>query len=437
MQKEKQTERWILHCDCNSFYASVELLEHPELRDVPVAVCGDPDGRRGIVLAKNEAAKRYGVQTAETIWQARAKCPALTLLQPHRERYRTFYAQINGIYQEYTARVEPFSIDESWLDVTQTWRLFAPSPQALADALRARVRAETGLTISVGVSFNKVFAKMGSDYKKPDATTLITRENYRQLLWPLPVGDMLFVGRRMQARLEGMGIRTVGDLAAADARMLADTFGKLGAELSRYARGEDKAEVRRWGEKEPIKSIGNGMTFKHDLHTMAEVRTGLSALSEEVAARLRRHGLYAGAVQVTIKGADLKSIQRQKQLPLSTHLARDLEQESLALVRRHWPAGRPIRMLTVTALGLTEEPFAVQQSLFDDAPQPDPRREALERSLDQIRAKYGRNAIADASRLGNDLGLEGLAMDEDEEHAPGGNETPDGRQIFKGPRGNR
>lgn len=435
MRKEQQAERWILHCDCNSFYASVELLEHPELRDVPVAVCGDPDGRRGIVLAKNEAAKRYGVQTAETIWQARAKCPALTLLPPHRERYRAFYARINEIYQEYTARVEPFSIDESWLDVTQTWRLFAPSPQALADALRARVRAETGLTISVGVSFNKVFAKMGSDYKKPDATTLITRENYRQLLWPLPAGDMLFVGRRMQARLEGMGIRTIGDLAAADPRLLADTFGKLGAELSRYARGEDRAEVRRWGEKEPVKSIGNGMTFKHDLHTMAEVQTGLSALAEEVAARLRRHGLYAGAVQVTIKGVDLKSIQRQKQLPLSTHLARDLELESLALVRRHWPAGRPIRMLTVTALGLTEEPFAVQQSLFDDAPQPDRRREALERSLDQIRAKYGRNAIADANVLRNDLGLESLSMDEDGAHAPGGNETPDGRQIFKGPRG--
>lgn len=435
MNKENEAERWVLHCDCNSFYASVELLAHPELRDVPVAVCGDPEGRRGIVLAKNEAAKRFGIQTAETVWQARAKCPELTLLPPHRERYREFYTRINDIYQEYTARVEPFSIDESWLDVTQTWRLFAPSPRALGDQLRQRVRRETGLTISVGVSFNKVFAKMGSDYKKPDATTLITRGNYRAVLWPLPVGDMLFVGRRMRARLEAMGIRTVGDLAAADPRLLADTFGKLGAELSTYARGEDRAPVRRWGEKEPVKSIGNGMTFKHDLHTPAEVQTGLSALAEEVAARLRRHGLYAGAVQVTIKGADLKSIQRQKQLPLSTHLARDLERESLALVRAHWPPGRPIRMLTVTALGLTEEPFAIQQSLFDDAPRPDPRREALEHSLDRIRAKYGRNAIADANVLRNDLGLEGLSMEPDSESPPGENETPDGRQIFKGPRG--
>jgi DNA polymerase-4 len=429
-------ERWILHCDCNSFFASVELLEHPELREVPVAVCGDPESRHGIVLAKNEAAKRYGIQTAETVWQARTKCPQLTLLPSHRERYRTFYTRINAIYQEYTARVEPFSIDESWLDVTQTWRLFASSPAALADDLRARVRRETGLTISVGVSFNKVFAKMGSDYKKPDATTVITRANYRDLLWPLPVGDLLFVGKRTGARLEALGIRTIGDLAAADPGLLTDALGKLGADLSRCARGEDAAAVRRWGESEPVKSIGNGITFKRDLRTVAEIQTGLSALADEVAGRLRRHGLYAGAVQVTIKGADLKSIQRQKQLPMSTFLARDLAREALALVRANWPPGRPIRMLTVTALALTNEPFAVQQSLFDDAPQPDPRREALERSLDAIRAKYGKGAIADASLLGNDLGLDALSIEEkDQKSDPGANDAPDGRQLVKGPRG--
>jgi DNA polymerase-4 len=433
MSDRNSADRCILHCDCNSFYASVELLSHPELRDVPVAVCGDPEGRHGIILAKNEAAKSYGIQTAETIWQARAKCPDLTLLPPHRERYREFYTCINAIYQEYTARVEPFSIDESWLDVTQTWHLFASSPRILADNLRTRIQRETGLTISVGVSFNKVFAKMGSDYKKPNATTEITRDNYRQLLWGLPVGDMLFVGRRMQNRLISLGIRTIGDLATADPRMLTDTFGKLGAELSRYARGEDRAEVRRWGEKEPIKSIGNRITFKHDLHTTAEIRTGISALAEEVAARLRRHGLYAGAVQVTIKGSDLKSIQRQKQLPMSTHLARDLERECLELVQQNWTIGRPIRMLTVTVRSLTEEPFAIQQSLFDDAPQPDPRREALERSLDTIRAKYGRNAIADANLLRNDLGLDGPSI-RTETNTPDTNETADGRQIYKGPR---
>ena len=225
----KDLPRWIIHCDCNSFFASVELLDHPELKNVPVAVCGDPDGRHGIVLAKNEPAKRYGIQTAETIWQAKAKCPELTLLPPHREKYRYYYGVINDIYQEYTARVEPFSIDESWLDVTQTWQLYAESPGALGDLLRSRVRQATGLTISAGVSFNKVFAKMGSDYKKPDATTLITPENFRRLLWPLPVGAMLFVGRNTAARLEALGIHTIGDLARADPRRLTDALGKLGA----------------------------------------------------------------------------------------------------------------------------------------------------------------------------------------------------------------
>ena len=210
MPAQETLPRWILHCDCNSFYASVELLAHPELKDVPVAVSGSTDNRHGIVLAKNEAAKKYGVQTAEVIWQAKQKCPDLVTLPPHREKYQHYYRQINAIYQSYTARVEPFSIDESWLDVTHTWQLYAESPQALGDLIRARVRQETGLTISVGVSFNKVFAKMGSDYKKPDATTLISPDNYQEILWPLPVGEMLFVGKRMAEKLASMQVYKIG-----------------------------------------------------------------------------------------------------------------------------------------------------------------------------------------------------------------------------------
>lgn len=425
------TQRWILHCDCNSFFASVELLEHPELRDVPVAVCGDPDGRHGIVLAKNEAAKKYKIQTAETIWSAKQKCPNLTLLPPHHDKYRHYYNIINEIYQEYTVRVEPFSIDESWLDVSQTWHLYAESPAALGDLLRRRVQATTGLTISVGVSFNKVFAKMGSDYKKPNATTLISPENYQSLLWPLPVGEMLFVGRSAREHLGSIGVFTIGDLAAADPRLLVQVLGKQGAELSAWANGEDKAEVRRWGESEPVKSVGNGLTFRRDLTTAAEIETALTSLADEVAGRLRRHGLYAAAVQVTIKGTDLKSIQRQKQLPLSTNLARDLAAHSLALVRANWVPGKPIRMLTVTALSLTDQPCVVQQSLFDDAPKADPRREALERSLDVIRQKYGKHAIAGAATINNQLGLAGLSINE--ARPAGENEKADGRQLVKGP----
>ena len=403
-------ERWIFHCDCNSFYASVELLRHPELRDKCVAVCGDPEGRHGIVLAKNEPAKRMGVKTAEVIWQAKRKCPDLVLLPPHREYYRKYSKIINEIYRKYTDRVEPFGIDESWLDVTGTWQLFAESPAALADQLRAEVKAATGLTISVGVSFNKVFAKLGSDYKKPDATTLITRENFHKIVWPLPAGDLLYVGASAQKRLAGMGISTIGELAAARPEALAEALGKLGLELSRYARGEDEAPVRRWGEKEPIKSVGNGTTFRRNIRGPAEIRSALNVLADEVAGRLRRHGVWAGAVQVTIRDPDLKTITRQKQLPMSTHLARDLANACWELMEKNWDMARPVRMLTVTALAITEEPFAVQQSLFDDAPKADPRREKLEQSLDAIRKKYGRGAIGAGSILHNDMGLGELAI---------------------------
>lgn len=403
-------ERWIFHCDCNSFYASVELLRHPELRDQCVAVCGDPEGRHGIVLAKNEPAKRMGVKTAEVIWQAKRKCPDLVLLPPHREYYRKYSKIINEIYRKYTDQVEPFGIDESWLDATGTWQLFAESPAALADRLRAEVKAATGLTISVGVSFNKVFAKLGSDYKKPDATTLITRENFHKIVWPLPAGDLLYVGASAQKRLAGMGISTIGELAAARPEALAEALGKLGLELSRYARGEDEAPVRRWGEKEPVKSVGNGTTFRRNIRGPAEIRSALNVLADEVAGRLRRHGVWAGAVQVTIRDPDLKTITRQKQLPMSTHLARDLANACWQLMEKNWDMARPVRMLTVTALAITEEPFAVQQSLFDDAPKADPRREKLEQSLDAIRKKYGRGAIGAGSILHNDMGLGELAI---------------------------
>lgn len=403
---------------------------YPQLRQKPVAVCGDPNARHGIILAKNEAAKRYGVKTAEPIWQARRKCPGLQLLPPHRALYRRYSARLNEIYQRYTDRVEPFGIDESWLDVTHTWQLFEPSPVCLADRIRAEVKQATGLTVSVGVSFNKVFAKLGSDYKKPDATTLIGPGDYQRIVWPLPVGDLLYVGHSAQQRLAGLGVHTIGQLAAADPQVLSSTLGKLGLELGRYARGEDDAPVRMVGESEPIKSVGNGMTFKKDLTSLDEMKAGLVALSDEVAARLRRHGLWAGGVQLTIRDNQLKTITRQKQLPMATHLARDLARECLTLVRANWDFSRPVRMLTVTALSLTDEPFAVQQSLFGDEPKADPRREKLEQSLDAIRKKYGRGAIAAGSVLGNHIGLDELHMDGE---GMGGEEELRWDEKVKGP----
>lgn len=403
-------QRWIFHCDCNSFYASVELLRHPELRDKCVAVCGDPEGRHGIVLAKNEPAKKMGVKTAEVIWQAKRKCPDLILLPPHRQDYRKYSALINEIYQQYTDLVEPFGIDESWLDVTASWHLFANSPLELADQLRREVKEKTGLTISVGVSFNKVFAKLGSDYKKPDATTLISPENMSRIVAPLPVGDLLYVGNAAQQKLRNLGIHTIGQLAQADPEVLGSALGKLGLELSRYARGQDNAPVRRWGEQEPIKSVGNGTTFRRNIKGEQEIQLALHVLADEVASRLRRHSVWAGAVQVSIRDTNLKTITRQKQLPMSTHLARDLAQGCWELVQANWSMTQPIRMLTVTALSITTEPFAVQQSFFEDAPKQDPKREKLEQSLDAIRQKFGRGAIGAGSIINNDLGLGDLCI---------------------------
>ena len=254
-------DRVIFHCDLNSFYASVELLDHPELRHLPVAVCGDPESRHGIILAKNEPAKAFGVKTAETIWQARKKCPELVLLPAHHSKYRDFSRQVNGLYREYTDLVESFGIDESWLDVTGTLHLFGGDARALADQLRDRIRSQFGLTISVGVSFNKVFAKLGSDYKKPDATTVITRENYRQIVWPLPVTDLLYVGRAAAHTFQRFNIRTIGDLANFDRDALFSLLGKTGAQLHDFASGADRSPVAPASQSTPPKSVGNGCTF--------------------------------------------------------------------------------------------------------------------------------------------------------------------------------
>lgn len=398
-------ERTILHCDLNSFFASAELLEHPELKERPVAVCGDPESRHGIILAKSEAAKRFRVQTAETIWQARRKCPELVLLPAHYEKYHRLSQVINAIYDRYTDLVEPFSIDESWLDVTGTLHLFEKDGKALADELRQVVERETGLTISVGVSFNKVFAKLGSDYKKPNATTLITPENFRQLLWPLPVDSMLFVGRSARLRLNRYGIATIGDLARADRDLLLRVLGKQGGQLSDYARGLDKSRVVPRREQPPPKTIGNGMTFPRNISGEEEIRTGLELLSDSVAVRLRSQRMKCTGLQLTVRDPNFHTITRQTKLAVPTFLARELTAAGLELLRRSWSFSAPIRMLTVTAQGLIgEENAAEQLNLF--APGDSLQREKLERlakTTDALRAKYGQDALVLGSLSNNPL----------------------------------
>ena len=389
-------ERVLLHCDLNCFFASVELLRYPALRDVPVAVCGDPESRHGIVLAKNEAAKQLGVKTAETIWQARQKAPHLITLPPHHGLYREYSRKVNAIYGQYTDLVEPFGIDESWLDITGSMHLFGGDGKSIADQLRERLREELGLTISVGVSFNKIFAKLGSDYKKPDATTVIDRGNWQAIVWPLPVGDLLGVGPSTQKLLRQYGVETIGQLAAFPRQTLETLLGKHGTQLHDYANGLENSPVRPQHEAEPVKSVGNGTTFPRNLTRWEEKHTNQAELSDSVAGRLRRQGLYCGGVALTIRNAQFRQFSRQVRLDAPTHLQKDIYQTALALARQSWHAPDPIRALTVTALYLTDSADSFQQlDLLDGAAaQREEKQERLEQAMDAIRGKYGKGAIS-------------------------------------------
>ena len=386
-------DRVIFHCDLNSFYASVELLSHPDLQNVPMAVCGDPHSRHGIILAKNEPAKKFGIQTAETIWQAKKKCPDLVLLPPHHDLYHVYSKKVNAIYDEYTDLVEPFGIDESWLDVTHTLHLFGGDPRALADQIRTRLKQELGLTASVGISFNKVFAKLGSDYKKPDATTEISRENWKNIVWPLPVGDLLYVGGAARKLLKQYGVTTIGQLADCPAETLETLMGKMGLQLHEYANGLDQSPVRSRYDAEPVKSVGNGTTFPQNLTTAEQVHTGIAMLADSVATRLRRHGLYACGLQVTVRDPDFRDRSRQCQLSAPTHLIRDLTETATDLVHQLWKPPAPIRAMTVTAIHLVPEGQAYEQvDLFTPVSRKE-KQEKLEGAMEQIRKKYGSGAI--------------------------------------------
>lgn len=394
-------ERTILHCDCNSFYASVETLIDPTLADGPAAVCGDPESRHGIILAKNEQAKAFGVQTAETIWQAKRKCPDLRLVAPHRDEYVKYSRRCNELYLQYTDLVDPFGIDESFLDVTGSMHLFGTGEQ-IADELRRRMREEIGLTISVGVSFNRAFAKLGSDYKKPDATTIFSRENFRERVWSLPANTLLYVGRRAAARLDSLGVHTIGDLAACNPAFVHSIFGKQGDMLLRYARGEDDEPVRSFYAEREVKSVGNGMTFAHNLLGEDECRMGLTALCDNVGRRLRARGLVCQTVQLTIRDPEFHNRSRQVTLGQPTNSTRMLFETTLALLHAHWQMDKPVRLLTVTAANLLPESQSCEQlSLFDNAStvQSRQKQRELDRAVDALRQKFGNQSVIFANSV--------------------------------------
>lgn len=409
-------DRVILHCDCNAFYASVELLSRPDLRDKPVAVCGDPANRHGIILAKNEHAKRFGVKTAETIWQARRKCPSLVLLPPHHELYKQYSERIYDIYARYTDQIEPFGLDEAWLDVTASQRIFGDG-KMIADTLRRVVREETGLTISVGVSFNKVFAKVGSDYQKPDATTVLLRENYHNIIDTLPVSALLFVGASCSEILARLGIETVGELARCDVSLLRERLGRMGTMLHEYANGRDISPVTMMNEKRIPKSVGNGMTFRRDILTHDDALLALRTLAERVGIRLRRRGMQCRTLQLTVRDDQFRTRRRQTVLELPTSLSEELAEAAGRLLDTMWTEGLPIRMLTITGTRLVFDADVTEQiSFFEEKKTGKRSRQMhLAQTLDSVRVRYGKDAVCPAVVLGNDMETRPVGDGEEEQ----------------------
>lgn len=388
-------DRTVLHSDCNSFYASVELLHRPELRGKPVSVGGDVEERHGIILSSNPLARRFGVKTGEAIWQAKQKCPQLTVIPPDYALYTRFSGLTRQIYLEYTDRVEPFGLDEAWLDVSGD----VPPERGLAfaNALRERIKTELGITVSVGVSFNKIFAKLGSDYKKPDAVTEITREGFRELVFPLPVGDLLYVGRATERKLRAMGIYTIGALAAFPRELLRERFGKWGEVLHSFSNGLDTSPVARFADCQPVKSVGNSTTAPRDLENDEDVKMIALVLADSVSRRLREQGLSGRVVTVSVRSSGLMWFSRQRKLPRFTDLSDEIVRAALALFAENYTWSEPIRSLGISVSDLVPSGRPRQLDIFGDDRLL--RRERLETTMDGLKNRFGTYAVHPAVLL--------------------------------------
>ncbi|MBQ2897776.1 MAG: DNA polymerase IV [Clostridia bacterium] len=396
--------RTILHCDCNSFYASVECMLNPALKSVPMAVGGDIENRHGIILAKNELAKNFNVKTAEAIWQAKAKCPDLIVVPPHHDIYLMYSKKVNQIYERYTDRIEKFGIDESWLDVTGSERLFG-NGQQIADKIREDVKNELGITVSVGVSFNKIFAKLGSDYKKPDATTVIDHENFKSIVFPLPISDLLYVGRNTTKALAGVGIKTIGDIANSNKEALKLLLGKSGEMLYDFANGNSSDYVTYANKKQLPKSIGNGMTFRRDISDIEDLKKGILALCDCIASRMQNKSLKVSGISVSIKDTHFKTVSKQKSLDFPTSSAQKIYQEALSIVPFLWDFEKPLRSLTVTGYDISEELAQSQITLFEEEDILLKKQENLDYAINKVRHNFGKSSVLYASILNNDLGI--------------------------------
>lgn len=388
-------ERTVLHVDCNKFYASVECLHRPEIRNKPVAVGGSVEDRHGIILTKNEIASKYGIKTAEPIWQARQKCPELVVVPPNFPLYVRFSNMARKIYKDYSEYIEPFGLDENWIDVTGSRQ----SGEEIANEIRRRVKFELGITVSVGVSWNKIFAKFGSDYKKPDAVTVINKENYKDIVWKSPCSDLLFVGRSTAKKLNSYGIYTVGDIANSDCGFLRSVFGKNGETLYRNANGLNASPVARVDDEQAAKSIGNSATTPRDMVNNADVKAVMMMLCESVAQRLRRQGVKGKTVTIYVRDKDLKSFTRQGQLAACSNVSAEILDEAMALFVQNYDWVKPVRSVGVSVSDFGDD--FLQFDLSGNAKRHE-KLEKVEHTVDDIRRRFGDSAVLRASLLCKD-----------------------------------
>lgn len=390
-------ERVILHCDMNNFYASVECKLNPSIRSKYVAVCGNTAERHGIVLAKNQRAKLKGVKTGQPIWEAKLRCPDLIVVHPHFDKYAYYSKKAREIYYRYTDLVEPFGMDECWLDVTASVKLFG-SGEEIAHMIRESMKRELGLTISVGVSFNKIFAKLGSDLKKPDAVTVIKRENFRDKIWELPVEQLLGVGRSTQKKLRQVGVLTIGQLAQYPREFMLSKFGKNGGALWDYANGLENSRVMDHEECAPIKSIGHGITTTEDLTNNQQVWRVILELSQQIARKLRTNHLSAAGVQLSVKNHNLVTTEFQARFPYAGQSALTIAKLAYKIFCKRYDWHSNVRALSVRAISLQPDAQPMQLDLFADISLSD-RQNKIDRVVDEIRLRYGETSVRNAVLL--------------------------------------
>lgn len=382
--------RTILHSDLNNFYASVECLYHPEFAGRPLVVCGKTEDRHGIVLAKNMIAKKMGVKTGMVLFEAKNLCKDLVMVEARHELYLKYSRAVRKIYLEYTDQVEPFGIDEAWLDVSSS-RACGGDGFKIAEEIRKRVKEEIGLTVSIGVSFNKVFAKLGSDMKKPDAVTVITKDNFKSKIWGLPASDLLFVGKATKEKLEKLNIKTIGELATFSKPILVSKLGKWGEVLLAYARGQDVDEVRKYDEWEELKSIGNSLTYYRDIKNDDDVYSLLILLSESVCARMKEAGFKcARTLSLVVTNDKLETMTRMTKAVSPMSLSSEMSQIAFELFKKHFSWNSAL----VRGLGISVSDFTDQKqlALFDDEKKKE-KLVNLENIVESMREKYGRNII--------------------------------------------